>query len=57
MSMATSGAVSEQSVPLAAAEAPAAKKSKARPYLILGAIVAVGLGVTAVVSWLSRGKE
>jgi membrane fusion protein (multidrug efflux system) len=34
-----------------------AKKSRARPYLVLGAIVASGLSIYAIVTWLSRGKE
>jgi membrane fusion protein, multidrug efflux system len=36
--------------------APLAKKSRMRPYVILGAIVAVGLVAYAVATWLSRGK-
>jgi membrane fusion protein, multidrug efflux system len=41
------------------AEKPATptKKSPARPYLVLGAIVATGLLIYAIATWLSRGKE
>jgi len=34
-----------------------AKRGKAKPYLILGAIVAVGLAGYGAVSWISRGRE
>lgn len=37
--------------------APAVKRGKAKPYLILGAVVAVGLAAYGAVSWISRGKE
>lgn len=37
--------------------APAARKNKARPYVILGVIVAVALLVYGSYMWLSRGKE
>jgi membrane fusion protein (multidrug efflux system) len=39
------------------AAAPVKKKNAARPYLILGAILALGLGAYAVVTWVSSGKE
>jgi membrane fusion protein (multidrug efflux system) len=39
------------------AELAPAKKNKARPYLILGAMVGLALAVYGVVVWLSRGKE
>jgi membrane fusion protein (multidrug efflux system) len=58
-SMTSSRAVSEPNPAPAAPErvvAPA-KRGQARPYLILGAVVAVGLAVYLVLSWLSRGKE
>ena len=38
-------------------EAVPAKKSKARPYLILGAVVGLALSVYGLVTFLSRGKE
>ncbi len=60
-SMASPRAIPEPNPPPAAAEplqvAPAAKRGKAKPYLILGAIVAVGLAGYGAVSWISRGKE
>jgi membrane fusion protein, multidrug efflux system len=37
--------------------APVVKRSRAKPYLILGAVVAVALVGYSAVSWLSRGKE
>jgi len=54
MSMASSGTASEHNVPAAAAVAP---RSKSRPYVILGIVVAVGLSAAFVVSWMSRGRE
>src|ERR1700677_1863035 len=54
MSMASSGTASEHNVPAAAAVAP---RSKSRPYVILAIVVAVGLSVALVVSWMSRGRE
>jgi len=54
MSMASSGTASEHSVPAAGAAAP---RSKSRPYVILAVVVAVGLSVALVVSWMSRGRE
>ncbi|HEX3345140.1 MAG TPA: hypothetical protein VHS09_11240, partial [Polyangiaceae bacterium] len=33
------------------------KKNKARPYLILGAIVGLALAIYGGVTWWSRGKE
>jgi membrane fusion protein (multidrug efflux system) len=54
MSMASSGTASEHSVPAAGA---AATRSKSRPYVILAIVVAVGLSVALVVSWMSRGRE
>jgi membrane fusion protein (multidrug efflux system) len=50
----------EQPAPAAAAAAAAAapvRKSKARPYVVLGAVVGLGLAVYGVVTWLGRGKE
>jgi membrane fusion protein (multidrug efflux system) len=44
----------EEAAPI---EAAPAKKSKARPYLILGAVVGLALAVYLVIGWLSRGKE
>ncbi len=35
----------------------APRKSHARPYLVLGAVVAVALIAYALVTWLSRGRE
>ncbi len=44
--------------PVAPPEAtPEAKRGKGKPYLILGAIVAVGLAGYGAVSWFSRGRE
>jgi membrane fusion protein (multidrug efflux system) len=40
-----------------AADVAPAKKNKARPYIILGAIVGVALAVYLLVGWLGRGKE
>jgi membrane fusion protein (multidrug efflux system) len=58
MSMASSGTASEHSVPGAqGAAAAVAPRSKSRPYVILAVVVVVGLGVTAAVSWMSRGRE
>jgi membrane fusion protein (multidrug efflux system) len=37
--------------------APVAKRNKAKPYMILGAVVVVGLAAYGLVSWVSRGKE
>jgi membrane fusion protein, multidrug efflux system len=61
-SMASPRTITEPNSPAApAAEppqlAPVAKRSKAKPYLILGAIVAVGVAGYGAVSWISRGKE
>jgi membrane fusion protein (multidrug efflux system) len=56
MSMASSGTAAEHSVPAAQGEA-AAPKSKSRPYVILGVVVALGLGVFAAVSYATRGRE
>jgi membrane fusion protein (multidrug efflux system) len=56
MSMASSGTAAEHNVPTAAAAATA-PRSKSRPYVILGVVVALGLGVVALMSWLSRGRE
>jgi membrane fusion protein (multidrug efflux system) len=44
----------EQPQPLAP---PAARRSKSKPYLILGAIVAVGIAGYSAVAWFSRGRE
>jgi membrane fusion protein, multidrug efflux system len=58
MSMASSGTASEHSVPGAQAGAAAvAPRSKRRPYVILAVVVAVGVGITLLVSWMSRGRE
>ncbi|HTB75649.1 MAG TPA: HlyD family secretion protein [Polyangiaceae bacterium] len=44
--------------PVAPPEAkPEEKRSKGKPYVILGAIVAVGLAGYGAVSWFSRGRE
>lgn len=40
-----------------AADVAPARKNKARPYIILGAIVGVALAVYLLVGWLGRGKE
>ncbi len=61
-SMASPRTITEPNSPAApAAEpqqlAPVAKRNKAKPYLILGAIVAVGVAGYGAVSWISRGKE
>jgi membrane fusion protein (multidrug efflux system) len=50
------GKSSEQPVPAQAQAAPA-RKSKARPYIILAVIVAIGLLSWATYAWISRGKE
>src|ERR1700687_3031712 len=39
------------------AEVVPAKKNKARPYLILGAVVGLALSVYGLITFLSRGKE
>jgi membrane fusion protein (multidrug efflux system) len=54
-SMATTETVPERAAEGAAAEP--AKRKRARPYLILGALVAVGLVAYGVLSWISRGKQ
>jgi membrane fusion protein (multidrug efflux system) len=61
-SMASPRTISEQnSPPAVAAEpqpiAPPAKRGRAKPYLILGAVVVVALVAYAAVTWFSRGKE
>ena len=59
--MASPRPISEPNSPPTAEPQPvvpvAAKRSKAKPYLILGAVVAVALVGYGAVSWLSRGKE
>jgi membrane fusion protein, multidrug efflux system len=40
-----------------AADVAPAKKNKARPYIILGAVVGVALAVYLLIGWLARGKE
>jgi membrane fusion protein (multidrug efflux system) len=59
--MATPRTISEPSSPPAAEAqpqvAPPAAKRRGKPYLILGAVVAVGLAAYGGISWLSRGKE
>jgi|HubBroStandDraft_1064217.scaffolds.fasta_scaffold26163_2 membrane fusion protein (multidrug efflux system) len=57
MSMASSGTASEHSVPGAQAGAAPAPRSKSKPYVILAVVVAAGLAITFLVSWLSRGRE
>jgi membrane fusion protein, multidrug efflux system len=48
----------ERAAPEPAVEAPARpKKSRARPYVILGVVVAIGLGAYGAFGWASRGKE
>jgi membrane fusion protein (multidrug efflux system) len=60
-SMASSRAVSEPNPSPAAPPQPvvavAAPRARAKPYLILGAVVALGLIVYLGASWLSRGRE
>src|ERR1700733_10284805 len=59
-SMTSSRAVTEPNAPPAAPPeqvAAVAKRSPAKPYLILGAVVVLGLAVYLTLSWLSRGKE
>jgi membrane fusion protein (multidrug efflux system) len=64
-SMASPRTISEPKSPPAAEPQPVAppeakpeeKRSKGKPYLILGAIVAVGLAGYGAVSWFSRGRE
>jgi membrane fusion protein (multidrug efflux system) len=57
-SMASSRAITEPNPPAEGPEqATVVVKRRAKPYLILGAIVAVGLVAYFVVSWFSRGKE
>ncbi len=59
-SMATTQAVPEraEAVPdKAGTSAATAKKSRARPYVILGSVVALAAAVYGVVSWMSAGKE
>jgi membrane fusion protein, multidrug efflux system len=40
-----------------AANVAPAKKNKARPYIILGAVVGLALAVYLLIGWLGRGKE
>jgi membrane fusion protein, multidrug efflux system len=64
-SMASPRTISEAKSPPAAEPQPVAppeakpeeKRSKGKPYVILGAIVAVGLAGYGAVSWFSRGRE
>jgi membrane fusion protein, multidrug efflux system len=60
-SMASPRTIPEPNAPAAAAEphpiAPVVKRGRAKPYLILGAVVVVALAAYGAVSWLSRGKE
>jgi membrane fusion protein (multidrug efflux system) len=70
-SMASPRTLSEPNTPPAAATAPAAapaasapveptpvvKRSRAKPYVILGGVVAAALGAYFVVAWISHGKE
>jgi membrane fusion protein (multidrug efflux system) len=61
-SMASPRTISEPKSPPAAepqpvAVPPEAKRNKAKPYVILGALVAVGLVGYGAVSWFSRGRE
>src|SRR5580692_3588359 len=46
----------EDAAPAVLAPAPA-RKSKARPYLILGGVVGLALAVYGGVTWMARGKE
>jgi membrane fusion protein (multidrug efflux system) len=55
-SVATSRSSIEPPPPAAEADA-AAPKRKGKPYLILGAIVVIGVIGYLVVSWIGRGKE
>ncbi len=59
MAMASSGTVPDQRAPDASGVAldQVVKKSRAKPYLILGAVVAVGVGGWLLMSWLSYGRE
>jgi membrane fusion protein (multidrug efflux system) len=59
-SVATSRSMTEPTPPAAAAEQPpvaAVPKRKSRPYVILGAVVALGLVGYGVFSWIGKGKE
>jgi len=57
-SMASSRAITEPNPPAAGPEqSTAVVKRRAKPYLILGAVVALGLAGYLTVSWFSRGKE
>jgi membrane fusion protein (multidrug efflux system) len=60
-SMASPRTIPEQTAPAPAepqlVTAPPAKKKTSKPYVILGGIVAVGLGIYGVVSFLTHGKE
>jgi membrane fusion protein (multidrug efflux system) len=56
-SMASSEALDRNAQEQAAAAVAPVKKNKARPYLILGGIIALALGAYLVFTLLSRGKE
>jgi membrane fusion protein (multidrug efflux system) len=60
-SMASPRTISEPNTPPAEqpqpVAPPTARRSKARPYLILGAVVAVGIAGYSAVAWFSRGRE
>ena len=60
-SMASPRTISEpNSPPAGPGPAPAVavvKRNRAKPYLILGAVVVFGLAVYSGISWVSRGKE
>jgi membrane fusion protein (multidrug efflux system) len=46
-----------EDAPAAQAVAAPAKKSRARPYIILGSVVGLALAIYGGVSWYARGKE
>jgi membrane fusion protein, multidrug efflux system len=50
-------AASKEAARAAPVEAAPAKKGRARPYIILGIVVAVGLAGYGSFAWLSRGHE
>jgi membrane fusion protein, multidrug efflux system len=57
-SMASSRSITEPNPPAAGPEqTTAVVKRRAKPYLILGAVVVLGLAGYFTVSWYSRGKE
>lgn len=50
-------AAAKEGAKAAQAEAAPAKKSRGRPYVILGVVVAVALAGYGTFAWLSRGRE